>query len=428
MAKEPEMILEILVLFVTAGCILLAIRTERVLRIRPMTAPGRLRPGDRASWLLAGALLIVALIGILDRALSHGTTSTAILHQRVMAVPRPLAGSHVSAAVLRARALVSKAAAVAGRPAAGPSHVARHLRVLASPSAVPHPGPGRLATGQFPPGTDVAVKIVLPALRADHAMLPQALLLLVVLAGLVPLSPGWLVRLPASLRRPVPYGRAGTRPWRWALLLLPVAAMISELLGMNWALPLDRLAVLTVLTVLVLAAGLAVRWPAAAADLAVAGLIGIGLCDLVQAVAGPVHVGPPRGLPGLLPGVVNIAHVMAIPAGIEGVLLGGFGLWLIPRTIAPHVRALLGPGPDEELTQRVEELTQTRAVAVDTAATDLQRLERDLHDGAQARLVAIGMSLRAAERLIATSPQAATELVAEARQAAGKALTELRGS
>jgi signal transduction histidine kinase len=74
----------------------------------------------------------------------------------------------------------------------------------------------------------------------------------------------------------------------------------------------------------------------------------------------------------------------------------------------------------------VERLTQSRAVAVDTAAADLRRLERDLHDGAQARLVALGMNLRAAERLIHTSPHAAAALVAEAREASAAALTELR--
>ncbi len=74
----------------------------------------------------------------------------------------------------------------------------------------------------------------------------------------------------------------------------------------------------------------------------------------------------------------------------------------------------------------MQRLAESRAVAVDTAAADLRRLERDLHDGAQARLVALGMSLRAAERLIPTSPEAAAALVAEARESSAKALTELR--
>jgi signal transduction histidine kinase len=74
----------------------------------------------------------------------------------------------------------------------------------------------------------------------------------------------------------------------------------------------------------------------------------------------------------------------------------------------------------------VLQLTESRAVAMDTAASDLRRLERDLHDGAQARLVALGMSLRAAERLIPVSPEAGLALVAEAREVAARALTDLR--
>jgi signal transduction histidine kinase len=82
--------------------------------------------------------------------------------------------------------------------------------------------------------------------------------------------------------------------------------------------------------------------------------------------------------------------------------------------------------PYSELLRRVQRLTETRAVAVDTAAADLRRLERDLHDGTQARLVALGMNLRAAERLIPTSPEAAIALVAEARENSARALAELR--
>ena len=102
------------------------------------------------------------------------------------------------------------------------------------------------------------------------------------------------------------------------------------------------------------------------------------------------------------------------------------GLWLVPRTVIPHARVLLRREPDADLAGRVEQLAQTRADAVDSAAAELRRVERDLHDGAQARLVALGMSLRAAEHLIPTSPQAAVALVAEAREASSTALTELR--
>ena len=78
------------------------------------------------------------------------------------------------------------------------------------------------------------------------------------------------------------------------------------------------------------------------------------------------------------------------------------------------------------LASRVELLTQTRAEAVDAAAAELRRLERDLHDGAQARLVAIGLSLRALEKMIPLNPAAATALALECREASALALADLR--
>ncbi len=63
---------------------------------------------------------------------------------------------------------------------------------------------------------------------------------------------------------------------------------------------------------------------------------------------------------------------------------------------------------------------------MDTAAAELRRVERDLHDGAQARLIALGISLRATERLIRTDPDAAVALVAESRENSARALVELR--
>jgi signal transduction histidine kinase len=78
------------------------------------------------------------------------------------------------------------------------------------------------------------------------------------------------------------------------------------------------------------------------------------------------------------------------------------------------------------LTSRVELLTQTRAEAVDAAAAELRRLERDLHDGAQARLVAIGLSLRALEKMIQVNPAAASALAVECRESSALALADLR--
>jgi signal transduction histidine kinase len=79
-----------------------------------------------------------------------------------------------------------------------------------------------------------------------------------------------------------------------------------------------------------------------------------------------------------------------------------------------------------EMAERIETLESTRAGAVDAQETELRRIERDLHDGAQARLVALGMSLGMAEQKLADDPERAGELLAEARVGAEHALRELR--
>ena len=75
---------------------------------------------------------------------------------------------------------------------------------------------------------------------------------------------------------------------------------------------------------------------------------------------------------------------------------------------------------------RIEALETSRAGAVDAQETELRRIERDLHDGAQARLVALGMSLGMAEQHVDTDPEKVRELIAEARLGATEALAELR--
>jgi signal transduction histidine kinase len=88
--------------------------------------------------------------------------------------------------------------------------------------------------------------------------------------------------------------------------------------------------------------------------------------------------------------------------------------------------ALLSSPREAELTERIETLESTRAGAVDVQESELRRIERDLHDGAQARLVALGMSLGMAEHTLKDDPGRASELLAEARVGAEQALRELR--
>jgi signal transduction histidine kinase len=118
--------------------------------------------------------------------------------------------------------------------------------------------------------------------------------------------------------------------------------------------------------------------------------------------------------------------IAAIP---QGVLVLALGLAAAPAILRAHdqfTRSLLGPTRQALLDQRVRVLTRTRAETVDAQAAELRRIERDLHDGAQARLVSLGMSLGLAEDLVARDPVAAQKLLAEARDASDRALSELR--
>ncbi|MGW7822681.1 sensor histidine kinase [Streptomyces puniciscabiei] len=234
-------------------------------------------------------------------------------------------------------------------------------------------------------------------------------------------------------------GADASRSARWALLLPSVVVMTGDLLGLHlWqsaslgtgAAPavVGYLAGLALLAAVV--AGL-VRWPGAAADLAVLGLVGIGAYDVAQSGFGQHLVvvqkfGSPRRPAPPLPSE-GLAHHVSVLGGIQGALLLAFGLWLLPLTVLPDARRLLGREPDPALARRVRELTETRAEAVGSAAAELRRIERDLHDGAQGRLVTIGMNLRVAEEMIHSDPHEAAALVVEARVASAAALEELRG-
>ncbi|MYV61064.1 sensor histidine kinase, partial [Streptomyces sp. SID4931] len=123
------------------------------------------------------------------------------------------------------------------------------------------------------------------------------------------------------------------------------------------------------------------------------------------------------------------SQATAFAALALGIVLFHVGLWASRPLLRLHfslARTVLAPARDEELAQRVERLTETRHEAVDTAAAELRRIERDLHDGAQARLVAMGMNLGTIEALIEKDPAQAKKLLAMARESSAEALTELR--
>ncbi|MFB4269511.1 sensor histidine kinase [Nonomuraea sp. GTA35] len=103
-------------------------------------------------------------------------------------------------------------------------------------------------------------------------------------------------------------------------------------------------------------------------------------------------------------------------------LLPGRGL----RVYGLWSKKLLDPTAASRLAGQVSHLQRTRNLAADSQAAEMRRIERDLHDGTQARLVAIGMTLGAVEQLVETDPKAAKALLAKARDASSETLTELR--
>ena len=125
-------------------------------------------------------------------------------------------------------------------------------------------------------------------------------------------------------------------------------------------------------------------------------------------------------------------HRMPIPTDVWLTLGGLVLLAAAPRLTAAvaaldagAARALLGPSRAQELEHQVEHLTQTRTGAVDAADAERRRLERDLHDGTQQRLVALAMNLGLA-RLQARTAEQAHEALAEAHEDVKAALAELR--
>ncbi|WP_019929765.1 histidine kinase [Nocardia sp. BMG111209] len=135
-------------------------------------------------------------------------------------------------------------------------------------------------------------------------------------------------------------------------------------------------------------------------------------------------------------GFLGLAAVPLWPIGlvVDGVWCGLLGrtalvLPLIDRLAELDTRwsvALLRPPPKALLAERVQELTATRAGAVAAHGAELRRIERDLHDGTQARLVALSMRIGLARRAFDTDPQAARTLLDDAQSQAEQALVELR--
>jgi signal transduction histidine kinase len=149
------------------------------------------------------------------------------------------------------------------------------------------------------------------------------------------------------------------------------------------------------------------------------GLIGgglVALCWLLPVLlVGYLILGQPTAVAwGLY--VVPVATLLAAP------WLARLVSWADERT----ARAFLGPSKSEELAARVETLARSRASAVAAADAERRRIERDLHDGAQQRLVSLAMNLGIARETLTDLPEDARQAIASAHDEAVLALSEVR--
>jgi signal transduction histidine kinase len=152
-----------------------------------------------------------------------------------------------------------------------------------------------------------------------------------------------------------------------------------------------------------------------AAGLAAAGLgltVGLGAAWLL-------------GRPGLVPAIGPFTVLLPV-AGVVLLLAVPRLADLVARLDARAGPALLGPSRTRELEQRVETLTGSRSGLVDAADAERRRIERDLHDGAQQRLVSLAMNLGLARETMTDLPEEARAVIIEAHEEAKGALLELR--
>ncbi len=119
----------------------------------------------------------------------------------------------------------------------------------------------------------------------------------------------------------------------------------------------------------------------------------------------------------------------AFPAALLGLVLLPLAPWVIKLLAAADgvfLRALLSPSKADALEDQVDTLRETQARSVDIAMADRRQIERDLHDGAQQRLLSLGMDLGMALEKFDDDPDTARALVGDAHQELQRAIAELR--
>ncbi|MFI8455025.1 sensor histidine kinase [Kitasatospora sp. NPDC085464] len=141
--------------------------------------------------------------------------------------------------------------------------------------------------------------------------------------------------------------------------------------------------------------------------------------------AGLAAAVPPAAAATAVLGLVRpepVARLVGVLAAVAAVACAPYA-W---RLVEPVAVRFLGPSAAMLLAERVDELTSQRADVTVAQAAEIRRIERDLHDGAQAGLVALGLSLATAEKLMETNPERARALMRSARAGAASSLAELR--
>ncbi|MDW6062912.1 sensor histidine kinase [Streptomyces sp. FXJ1.4098] len=158
--------------------------------------------------------------------------------------------------------------------------------------------------------------------------------------------------------------------------------------------------------------------------IACGGVLVWGFALLMGLAASTVFVwSAPAGRLKFLPTAMATTYVTAV-----GLALLALAYWLTGALVRLDVRAataLLGPDPAKELKRRVEDLTERRAGTVDAADAERRRIERDLHDGAQQRLVSMAVNLGLAKATLGDLPEEARKVIDEAHREAKEAIEEL---
>jgi signal transduction histidine kinase len=128
--------------------------------------------------------------------------------------------------------------------------------------------------------------------------------------------------------------------------------------------------------------------------------------------------------------VLSLAPSLALWGALGCLVVVYLTPWLVMASVRWDLKFatdLLGPSRAERLARRVTDLTESRAALVDAANAERRRIERDLHDGAQQRLVSLAMNLGLARSTLKDLPEdARTTALAEAHEEAKEALGELR--